>query len=284
MHLEEIGLFNVFRERFQTSNLPRIHARGANAIDHIWTTRHILDNISHAGFAPFGFRIESDQRGMFIDIRDSVLFDEKGIHVTYHDFRKLKPTIPKRTKKYMQSVKYNWDYHRIDDKFEKLLHLESTSSPTDIENEINALDKQITEILVGAEKRCTKLCSHYLQDWSSGMLKALKLHRHCKTKLTQASKLSLDSCLVDSIENFQQALQNYKEADNTYIELDKNSDEIRKSFQEELAKDISAQKGTEAAKETKCLRQIEKQRNQAQRLHNTLKPKGGVPTVYSSQL
>ena len=44
--LDSIGLFNVFENRMETKSLPRTFSRGTEAIDHIWTTKFILDNIS----------------------------------------------------------------------------------------------------------------------------------------------------------------------------------------------------------------------------------------------
>ena len=97
--LENIGLLNVFETRLQNKNLPRTHARGSRAIDHIWATGHIIDNISYAGYAPFGHVWDSDHRGMFIDVKATILFPNDDISIVYNDFRRLKSTIPKRTKK-----------------------------------------------------------------------------------------------------------------------------------------------------------------------------------------
>ena len=72
--LYSIGRFNVFENRMETKSLPRTFSRGTEAIDHIWTTKFILDNISYAGMAPFNYGYDSDHRGLFIDIADSVLF------------------------------------------------------------------------------------------------------------------------------------------------------------------------------------------------------------------
>ena len=97
----EIGLYNLFQHRLETDNLPRTHARGSKAVDHIWTSRYILDNIIHAGIAPFGHTYESDHRGLYFDIDESILFNQDDVRMVYHDFRKLKSKTPKRVKKYI---------------------------------------------------------------------------------------------------------------------------------------------------------------------------------------
>ena len=144
--MENLGLFNVFEHRLQTKTLPRTHTRGSGAIDHIWTTKHILDNISYSGYAPFGHIWDSDHRGMFIDIKAEILFPTNDISVVYSDFRRLKSTIPKRKMKYLESVKNNWKYHKIDDKYSELKKIKYSDDPNQFEKAINKLDTQITEI------------------------------------------------------------------------------------------------------------------------------------------
>ena len=58
-----------------------------------------------------------------MDIKAFVLFSNDEIKLVYSDFRRLKSSIPKRTKKYMEAVHKNWNFHNIDDKFAKLLSM-----------------------------------------------------------------------------------------------------------------------------------------------------------------
>lgn len=178
--MEEIGLYNIFEQRLQHQDLPRTHARGSKAIDHIWVTHHILDNTSYAGYSPFGHIWDSDHRALFIDIKDTIFFREDDIKIVYSDFRRLKSSIPKRTKKYIEVVTKNWNYHNIDSKFDTLINLSYTDDPAYFEQTINKLDQQITEIMVGAGKKCTKVRSHHLDEWSPEMMEALEFKRHKK--------------------------------------------------------------------------------------------------------
>lgn len=136
-----IGLFNILEARLQTSNLPRTHTRGSRAIDHIWATQYIVDNISYAGYSPFGHIWDSDHRGLFVDLKATVLFPTDDIRIVYSDFRKLKSSISKQTKKYMEFVSKNWDYHKIDHKFAKLKSLEYDCKRLEFESQINKLDE-----------------------------------------------------------------------------------------------------------------------------------------------
>ena len=137
----------------QTKKLPRTFSRGSEAIDHIWTTKYILDNIKRAGIAPFGFGYESDHRGLFLDIDDDILFDKDEIKIMYHDFRRLKTGIPKRVKKYKKHIQSTWKAHKIDEKYDKVHKMFSGNTPHEkCIQALNKLDQQITEILVAAEK------------------------------------------------------------------------------------------------------------------------------------
>ena len=112
------GLFNLMEEKMGTKQLPQTHSRGSTAIDHVWATRHIIDSVSRSGYAPFGHLLQSDHRGLFFDIPENALFDADSLKIVYHDFRRLRSTIPKRTKKYLKHFESDWKSHKIDKKKE----------------------------------------------------------------------------------------------------------------------------------------------------------------------
>ena len=175
--LREMGLFNVMEERMNTTDLPRTHSRGSQAIDHAWSTKYILDNIKYAGFAPFSHLYDSDHRGIFIDIDENILFQEHESKIVYHEYRKLKSCTPKRVNKYMKIMKQEWKLHKINEKFERLLEI-SGENLNSFEIELNKLDQQITEIMHHAEKSCTKMSSHHLDDWSPELIAAYRNKRY----------------------------------------------------------------------------------------------------------
>ena len=77
---------------------------GSDAIDHIWTTKYLLDDIAFARMVPFDTVYESDHCKMFLDIANSILLDQDEIKIMYHDFRRLKTGAPKREKKNREYV------------------------------------------------------------------------------------------------------------------------------------------------------------------------------------
>ena len=64
--LESIGLVNILASRIQ--ELPRAYDGGTDAIDHIWASPVVLENISLPGFAPFYYKLYSDHRAIILDI------------------------------------------------------------------------------------------------------------------------------------------------------------------------------------------------------------------------
>lgn len=143
---EDAGLYNVFQHRLQTDDIPRTHARGSKAVDHIWVSKYILDNITHAGIAPFGHTYESDHRGMFVDLDESILFHHDDIKMVYHDFRRLKSKTPKRVKKYMKYVTREWKNKKITLQYLEIIEsIVSNVDKDELSRKINDLDKCITD-------------------------------------------------------------------------------------------------------------------------------------------
>ena len=130
--IASIGLYNVFASRMDTNNLPRTHMRSSKAVDHIWVSKYVLDNITYAGIAPFGHTYGSDHRGMFIDLDEKMLFNPEDVRIVYHDHRRLKSRTPKRVKKYMKMLQTEWDLRKIKNKYMDLV--ENTFHTEDKDN------------------------------------------------------------------------------------------------------------------------------------------------------
>ena len=190
--MENIGMVNVFEQRQETKMLPRTHSRGSKAIDHIWVTPFVMEHIMYAGVAPFGYHIDSDHRGLYIDLDDGMLFQPEDVRLIYHDFRRLKSQIPKRVKRYTKLVDSEWKIQKVDEKYLRLLEMCITDNDVEqIEKETNELDSIITKVLIRAETKCTRMASHHLDVWTPELMAAMKKKRHWRSKLTQAQKLPL---------------------------------------------------------------------------------------------
>ena len=67
-------------------------------------------------------------------------------------FRRLQASIPKRTNAYTSSVRKQWDIHNIGEKIVFILEHKKEFTKNNLEHQLNAVDKQIGEILTHAEK------------------------------------------------------------------------------------------------------------------------------------
>ena len=277
--METAGLYNVFQHCMNTDTLPRTHARGSKAVDHIWVSKYVLDNIIHAGIAPFGHTYESDHRGMYIDIDESILFHHDDVRMVFHDFRRLKSKTPKRVKKYMKYVEREWKSKKIVLQYLELVEFcMASDDKVEISTRLNKIDETITDILTKAEKKCTRLSNHHLDTWTPELLASLKRKRHCRTKLTQAQKLPNKIGLVGSLDRYKEAHENYVQAKREYNEIWKTIKSARAEFLQERAVYAALLKDTVAEKEIKSIIEIERQRDQANRIQNVLKRRhGGGP-------
>ena len=72
--MKNIGMYNLMENHINTKKLPRTFNRGSQAIDHVLMTKHLLDNTTYAGYAPFEEGYISDHRGIFFDLKENALF------------------------------------------------------------------------------------------------------------------------------------------------------------------------------------------------------------------
>lgn len=91
--------------------------------------------------------------------------------MTCKDFQRLQTSIPKRVEKYTKYLEKAWSKHAIDKKFEQIstVALKNPDLET-LSDALNKLDKQITEIMTAAEKRCKEVSSHHLNSWSPKLI------------------------------------------------------------------------------------------------------------------
>ena len=276
------GLFNLMEATMNTTQLPRTHSRGSTAIDHVWATRYIIDNVHRSGYAPFGHLLQSDHRDLFFDILEKALFDANPLKIVYHDFRRLRSTIPKRVKKYLKHFESDWTYHKIDKKFQIIRNMFNEPVPKEkLSHMLNKLDKEITDMMIHAEKKCTMVSSHHLDHWSPELIAAVRNKRHWRTELTKAAKLPLKVGLVQAIETFRYVDGKLKQAEEEYNELSKQARKIRWEFLQDRADYLAATRNTKPEKELKRLIHVEQQRDQAGRINTIVKPftKGGPNSI-----
>ena len=148
--LYNVGLVNLFQERLG-DNLPNTHRRGSKAIDHIYVTPNVMNHVQKAGIAPFNYGLKSDHRALLFDLDLGSLLDPSVNVITPYHCRRLKTTDPKRMEKYLDTLNQQWDFHKIDQRIQRVA-TKFRNSDSDAEKALNDLDEMITNVMRHAEK------------------------------------------------------------------------------------------------------------------------------------
>ena len=176
--IKNAGLYNLMENHINSKNLPRTFNRGSQAIDHVFMTKHLLDNTTYAGYAPFEEGYISDHQGIFFDLKENALFPTTQSNIIHHEFRRLKSKLPKRVGKYIKQLNDDWETHNITDQFKQIAHqLKQQGQTKKLCKKLNDLDKLITELMICAERKSTTVTSHHPEHWSPTLADAIKQRR-----------------------------------------------------------------------------------------------------------
>ena len=164
----DIGLANVIR--YLLPNIPscRSYFRGRHLIDGIWASPQVCNAVRNIGIAPFYYVIPSDHRAMVFYINIHQILDSHNSSMLPPPYRRLKSTIPKRTKAYTTKLSELWFLYNITLKIDKIEFLLDNDGATESNLKIlNNLDTKISEIMSHAGKKCCKIGRHAIHSWST---------------------------------------------------------------------------------------------------------------------
>ena len=272
--LESIGLVNVMASRIQ--ELPRTYVGGIEAIDHIWASPVVSENISLAGFAPFYYKLYSDHRAIIFDINLKNILDEDIIHIPTFATRILKTSNPERVQKYNEVLKDQWEYHKVQEKFTSLTSQFQKQGNTEANViKLNNLDKMITSMMIHAERKCSRIFRKPIIPWSPTIHTAIKNIQHALFKKREASRIGKNS-YSKSTENYKKACEHYTNMKNEYKEIRKKATTLRNEFltrRIELLQNRCEFRNKCTVKILSILKHREKQRREANRINCVLKGK-----------
>ena len=269
----EMGLLNLMEEYIGDDGLPRTCSKGPNCIDHVWMTSNALDNVHRAGFAPFNFIKDSDHRGLYVDLFYKNILENNEHNLEPTKRRNLKSTIPNRVEKYIEVVQDQWDYHNIDNRFYEIRDAMKEENIEENIVKLNNLDKQITEILLYGERKCSNVPAHSIGAWSVKLKNAIRELIYCMTQRTKAKKVKVGDSIEEAVKLFQEADADWKAAKETYKDVCSNAKELRKNHIRECAeKNVERDETKTIESEVKRLQTIEDQREVAQRMKSVMKP------------
>lgn len=172
------NLMDVMGVRLGTTEKPGTYKRSTRRIDYVLISPELYQEVKNVGYEPFDYRgIQSDHRGMFMDISTEALFGETPAHLAPHKFRDFSAENPDKVVKYIERKYSELNKHNIE---ARLTHLERLTEPD--HNFAERLDKDMTRASKIAEKSVRR---KYQTPWSPIMAKAWALIHLYKTVLSQ---------------------------------------------------------------------------------------------------
>ena len=158
------GLADLFSTRTGNSNTPSTYQRGTKRIDYVLMSPSLLDKVIAAGYDPFGYRLPSDHRGMYIDIDTHALFGQDPVQLAPMQKRDFNTTNPETVRQYVMHKSAYLHDHRV---LDRLTVLENMVQPD--HDYAEALDRDIQRASFHAARKCSRRRS---TPWSPSLAAA----------------------------------------------------------------------------------------------------------------
>lgn len=179
----QCGLVDLFSIRLGSPNIPSTYQRGNKRLDYVLVSPSLVPMVTAAGYDPFGYRLPSDHRAMYIDLSTDLLFDHDFPDIVGKPQREFSTSTPGVVKTYVTAkIKYLND-HRF---FERLQDLESNTNPN--HDLAERLDRDFQRASLHAARMCTR---KQRPPWSPQLAQAwAELHYY--RILSSATKTAAD--------------------------------------------------------------------------------------------
>lgn len=161
------GLADVFAVRLGSSHIPATYQRGTKRLDYALATPSLRSHIRAAGYDPFGYRIPSDHRGMYIDFDTEAVFRHTITPLTSAVRRGFSSKSPGVVNQYVTAKMQYLNDHRF---FSRLRHLLAQDAPNDDLAESLDRDFQRASFHVArkcSRKKCTPWSPQLAEIWAT---------------------------------------------------------------------------------------------------------------------
>ena len=145
------GLVDVFSIRLGSATQPPTYQRGTKRLDYLLMSPSLLPMILAAGYDPFGYRLPSDHRGMYVDLSTDAIFEQELPEMSAASKREFRTSSPGVIQTYVSAKMKYLDDHQF---FTRLAVLES--SVTCNHELAEALDRDFQRAAYHAAKKCTR--------------------------------------------------------------------------------------------------------------------------------
>jgi hypothetical protein len=139
-------------QEFSTTIASHERSTTGRRIDFIFVSRSWISTIQRSGYLPFYGALDSDHRGIYVDIDLAFSTDKEYIQTVTRIIGSHETTTT--ILKYQEDVYNQFVYHRIFERSEILCSCECYNKNR-LAKLLNRLDAQITEIVLSAERGCS---------------------------------------------------------------------------------------------------------------------------------
>ena len=161
----EFDLVDVMTHRHPIQNEVPTYSRGTKRLDYIFCTQNIVEAVVSCGIEPFNKHIFSDHRGLYVDWDESALFGTAAPAMTNKQSRRLQSSDARAKENYILALHNHCTKHNV---FKRIATLSEQDRTIDW-RQAEALDKDITQGMIAAEKHCRYRST---QPWSPSLQQA----------------------------------------------------------------------------------------------------------------
>ena len=172
------------------------HIDGSKCIDYILMDPELMPSVTACGYEPFGVRIVSDHRGVYIDVNESLFFGNATIPPPSMNQRAYNSKNIRQTKKYFEHMQKHLDDHNWFNQIQELQQCIVTNTPND------ALAETLDRRRIAACQYTEKQMTIYPQTpYSPAIARLRKINQYLKAVV---------QCLAHPGDDWAEALDDHR--------------------------------------------------------------------------
>ena len=284
--LRTYGLKDMIHDRHH--NMPKFRSciKGTNIIDYAYCSTSIFRHITASTYEPFYLNVDSDHRGIVIDLNRQTLFGRQD-PLAITPSRGVTSTNTTQTEAFLLQLSVNWKNFDIN---QRIQSIQSNTQKDTIREDLNAIDQDITTAILKAEqhvkRRARPPWSPTLRE-ASLRVKLLKLYfrqfvgkdnlssaiKHTKLRMSTSHNLTTPQTKRECQTQLRRAQKDLRQ-------IRRKAYEIRAQYLETLAMQYNIQGDKSKESIIKRIQQAEATKQCYRKLRWILKPpKPGVTFI-----
>ena len=274
--MEKCTLVNAFET--VKSHLPSTRSNH-RSIDHFLVSSSVIPHITRLGLIPDETGFTSDHAGLFLDVAPTILAT-KNNSIPPPKLRKLKLYNRIKVDQYIKYVLHQFDCHNIIEKVKDLhAYLKEHSFDSSVGQRLNALDEQVTDIMLRSEDKLSPDYTPYEHSEELDrqmrivrLIKALKKKQNKNYAVETYVNSDLQDVAAEILymppEKLPEILARERQK---LLEMQENSWDIRDAGNYKIQAKMAEEKRKDVETIIRDMREREKQSRLFQRIGNALK-------------